>query len=74
MNRGLYDAATAMTSLEFVVYSDSPCKLAIETMPSIKLGLCIIDVDNPQLNMHSIHETGSMDDVEHGADLLRVGF
>ncbi|KAG0767845.1 hypothetical protein G6F29_004330 [Rhizopus arrhizus] len=79
MNGGHHYAATTLTSLvssksgqeEFVVYSDSPCKLAIEAMPSTKLGLCVINVDNPQLNMHSIRKTGNMDDVEHGTDLLR---
>jgi aspartyl aminopeptidase len=43
-------------------------------MLSSKLGLCIVDVDNPQLNMHFIRETGNMDDVRHDTDLLRVSF
>lgn len=33
-----------------------------------------VDIGNPQLSMHSIRETGGVDDVKHGTDLLKVHF
>ncbi|KAG1038880.1 hypothetical protein G6F46_007712 [Rhizopus delemar] len=59
---------------EFVVRNDSPCGSTIGPMLSAKLGLRTVDVGNPQLSMHSIRETGGVDDVKHGIDLLKSFF
>ncbi|CAO3643277.1 unnamed protein product [Cunninghamella echinulata] len=59
---------------EFVVRNDSPCGSTIGPMLSAKLGLRTIDVGNPQLSMHSIRETGGVDDVKNGIDLLKGFF
>lgn len=59
---------------EFVVRNDSPCGSTIGPMLSAKLGLRTIDVGNPQLSMHSIRETGGVDDVKHGIHLLKAFF
>ncbi|KAI8372834.1 peptidase M18 [Radiomyces spectabilis] len=59
---------------EFVVRNDSSCGSTIGPMLSAKLGLRTIDVGNPQLSMHSIRETGGVDDVKNGISLLEAFF
>ncbi|KAL1915556.1 uncharacterized protein VTP21DRAFT_6680 [Calcarisporiella thermophila] len=59
---------------DFVVRNDSPCGSTIGPMLSAKLGLRTIDVGNPQLSMHSIRETGGVDDVGHAIKLFEAFF
>jgi aspartyl aminopeptidase len=55
----------------FVVRNDSRCGSTIGPMLAAALGTRTLDLGNPQLSMHSIRETGGVDDVRHAIRLMR---
>lgn len=55
---------------EFEVRNDSPCGSTIGPMLGASSGALCVDLGLPQLSMHSIREMVSVDDVDHGVDLL----
>jgi len=59
---------------EFVVRNDSPCGTTVGPILSANLGIRTVDIGLPQLSMHSIRETGSVDDLTHGINLLTKFF
>jgi aspartyl aminopeptidase len=58
----------------FVVRNDSSCGSTIGPMLSAKMGMRTLDLGNPQLSMHSIRETGGVDDVEYAVRLFESYF
>ncbi|KAL9590960.1 MAG: hypothetical protein Q9203_000245 [Teloschistes exilis] len=58
----------------FVVRNDSSCGSTIGPMLAASLGARTLDLGNPQLSMHSIRETGGVDDVGHGVNLFESFF
>lgn len=58
----------------FVVRNDSSCGSTIGPMLAASLGARTLDLGNPQLSMHSIRETGGVDDVGYGVDLFESFF
>ena len=58
----------------FVVRNDSSCGSTIGPMLSAALGARTLDLGNAQLSMHSIRETGGVDDVEHSIKLFESFF
>jgi aspartyl aminopeptidase len=55
---------------EFEVRNDSPCGSTIGPMLGASSGALCVDIGLPQLSMHSIREMVSVDDVDHGVNLL----
>lgn len=58
----------------FVVRNDSSCGSTIGPMLSAALGARTLDLGNPQLSMHSIRETGGVDDVGYAVRLFEGFF
>ena len=57
----------------FVVRNDSSCGSTIGPMLSAALGTRTLDLGNAQLSMHSIRETGGVNDVEYAIHIF-MGF
>jgi len=55
---------------KFAVRNDSPCGSTVGPMIAAGLGIETVDIGVGCLSMHSIRETGYVDDVKHGIDLI----
>ncbi|KAH3676190.1 hypothetical protein WICMUC_002212 [Wickerhamomyces mucosus] len=58
----------------FVVANNSPCGSTIGPILSSKTGIRTLDLGNGVLSMHSIRETSSVQDIEHGINLFKSFF
>ena len=58
----------------FVVKNDSPCGGTVGPILASKMGVRTLDLGNPQLSMHSIRETGGVEDVDHLVNLFKAYF
>ena len=59
---------------KFAVRNDSPCGTTVGPMIASRLGIESVDIGVGCLSMHSIRETGYVDDVKHGVDLITKFF
>ncbi|KAI9681479.1 MAG: hypothetical protein M1817_002763 [Caeruleum heppii] len=64
------DSAPGVPLQLFVVRNDSSCGSTIGPMLSAAMGARTLDLGNAQLSMHSIRETGGVDDVDHAIKLF----